>query len=166
MFTKELPWIKEAKSKFGLHEVKNKAELSKWLKSDGKTLGDPSALPWCGDFAETVIRNSLPKEPFPGDLGVNPYWARNWLQFGKAVEPCYGAIAVFARNNAGHVGFLVGEDATDWYVLGGNQSDSVKISRLSKSRLLGTRWPTTYTGSTKPLPKMSAAKIPRSTNEF
>lgn len=166
MFNKELPWILEIKSKFGLNEVKDNAELKAWLKSDGQTLGDPAVLPWCADAVQTALKKSLPKETFTGDLAKNPYWARNWLQFGKAIEPCYGAIAVFGRDGGGHVGFLVGEDTDDWYVLGGNQSNSINITRIVKTRALGFRWPATYTGTTKPLPKMSADKIPRSTNEF
>ena len=39
--------------------------------------------PWCGDFVETCIRAALPDEPLPGALGINPYWARNWLLFGQ-----------------------------------------------------------------------------------
>jgi hypothetical protein len=27
-----------------------------WLKRDGRSLGDPSKNPWCGDFVETCIR--------------------------------------------------------------------------------------------------------------
>lgn len=166
LFDKELPWIIEAKTVFGLHETRDKAALQKYLKSDGKTLGDPTKLPWCGDLVETVIKNSLPNEPFPGDLGKNPYWARNWLLFGKQVKPCYGCILVFGREGGGHVGFAVGESATDYFVLGGNQNNSVSITRISKTRLLGARWPSTYTKGTKPLPKMSNGDIPKTTNEF
>lgn len=165
-FNKELPWIVEAKSVFGLHETKDKAALQKYLKSDGKTLGDPAALPWCGDFVETVIRNALPTEPFPGDLGKNPYWARNWALLGKEVKPCYGCILVFGREGGGHVGFAVGEDTTDYYVLGGNQSNTVSITRIDKKRLLSARWPSTYDKGTKPLPVLSAKNIPKTTNEF
>jgi len=162
----ELPWITEGKKVFGLHEVRDNAKLSAWLRSDGKTLGDPKKLPWCGDYTETAVKNSLPKEPFPGALGKNPYWARNWLHFGEDTQPCYGCIVVFSRGQGGHVGFAVGEDATDFYVLGGNQSDSVNIVRISKQRFLGARWPITFSGSKRPLPQMTPNNIPRSTNEF
>lgn len=162
----ELPWIAAGKAVFGLHEKRDNQTLKKWLRSDGKTLGDPNALPWCGDYVETCIKNSLPKEPFPGKVGENPYWARNWLFFGLAAEPCYGAVVVFKRGAGGHVGFLVGEDATDYYVLGGNQGDAVTISRIAKSRCLGVRWPKTADRPTKRLPKMKAGNIPKSTNEF
>ena len=156
----------EGKKVFGLHEVNDNTKLTAWLKSDGQRLGDPSKLPWCGDYTETAIKNSLPKEPFSGALGKNPYWARNWLQFGEPTEPCYGAIIVFGRGKGGHVGFVVGEDATDYYVLGGNQSNMVNIARISKDRFLGCRWPITFDGPKQLLPKMTPNNTPKTTNEF
>lgn len=163
---KELPWIVEGKKVFGLHEVNDKDKLTEWLRSDGQRLGDPSKLPWCGDYTETAIKNSLPREPFSGALEKNPYWARNWLKFGEETEPCYGAVIVFARGKGGHVGFVVGEADTDYYVLGGNQSNMVNIARISKDRFLGCRWPITFDGSKQPLPKMTPNNTPKTTNEF
>lgn len=163
---KELPWITEGKKVFGLHEGRDKQALTNWLKSDGQRLGDTEKLPWCGDYTETAIKNSLPDEPFEGAVGKNPYWARNWLKWGVDCPPNYGAVVVFSRGNGGHVGFVVGEDDTDYYVLGGNQSNMVNITRISKSRKLGFRWPQTYPYERKALPRMSPANIPRSTNEF
>jgi uncharacterized protein (TIGR02594 family) len=162
----EPPWIVEGKKVFGLHESRNNAELRRWLVSDGKTLGDPKANPWCCDYVETAIKNTLPKEQFPNPLGQNLYWARNWIYFGVATQPCMWCVMVFSRDGGGHVGFAVGEDATDYYVLGGNQSDSVNIARISKSRLLGCRWPSTYKNPNVPLKAMSPQNIPKSTNEF
>lgn len=166
LFRKELPWIVEGKKVFGLHEINDNAKLKTWLRSDGKALGDPKALPWCGDYTETAIKNSLPDEPFTGAVGKNPYWARNWLKFGKPTEPCYGAVIVFSRGKGGHVGFVVGEDDTDYYVLGGNQGNSVNVVRISKDRFLGCTWPITYSGNKRPLPKMTPNNLPRTTDEF
>jgi uncharacterized protein (TIGR02594 family) len=163
---KELPWIVEGKKPFGWHETRDNAKLRAWLRSDGKTLGDPKALPWCGDYVETAIKNSIPNEPFPGDLGKNPYWARNWALLGVATPPVYGCILVFQRDGGGHVGFAVGEDATDYYVLGGNQSDSVNIARLAKTRMVASRWPATFKNPNRALPKLQPTNIPRTTNEF
>ena len=162
----EPPWIVEGKKVWGLHEGRDKEALTKWLKSDGQRLGDTEKMPWCGDYTETAIKNSLPKEPFTGAVGKNPYWARNWLKFGEPTEPCYGAIIVFSRGKGGHVGFVVGEDDTDYYTLGGNQGDSINIVRISKARFLGCTWPITYDGPKRPLPRMTANNIPRTTNEF
>ncbi|HEY3495976.1 MAG TPA: hypothetical protein VGK73_14860, partial [Polyangiaceae bacterium] len=41
----------------------------------------------------------------------------------------------------GHVGFYVGEDATAYQILGGNQANSVCLTWLAKDRLLAARWP-------------------------
>ena len=163
---KELPWIVEGKTVFGLHETYDKVALTSWLKSDGQRLGDTEKLPWCGDYVETAIKNSLPDEPFEGAVGNNPYWARNWLKFGYECPPNYGAIVVFSRGNGGHVGFVVGEDDSDYYVLGGNQSNMVSVTRISKSRLLGFRWPSSFPYQQKTLPVMSPNGIPRTVNEF
>lgn len=162
----ELPWIVEGKKVFGLHEVRDNSALKAWLRSDGPTLGDPAALPWCGDYCETAIKNSLPSEPFTGALRENPYWARNWQIFGVETEPVYGAIVVLSRGSGGHVGFLVGQDATTVYLLGGNQGNTVNISRMDKARVLAYRWPKTFKNPKKPVPTMSANDIPKSTNEF
>lgn len=165
--TSALPWIGEMLTVFGLHEKRDKARLAAWLKSDGKTLGDPTALPWCGDAVETAIKKALPKEPFPGAVGENPYFARNWQTFGRACGLVYGCLAVFERGpQSGHVGFLVGQDSDEVFVLGGNQGDSVSVVAIAKSRILATRWPVTFPGEGQPLPPMSGADIPKSVNEF
>lgn len=158
------PWVKEMKKVYGLHEVRDKARLQAWLKSDGKTLGDPTALPWCGDAAETAMKLALPDEPFVGSLAINPYFARHWATFGREAMG-YGAVGVFSRGpTSGHVGFLVGEDDTCLHVLGGNQSDGINVTRVEKWRLLAARWPLTYDRAPAPLPRKTA-KLPVSVNE-
>jgi uncharacterized protein (TIGR02594 family) len=157
-------WIVEAEKVFGLHEVRDNAKLRAWLKSDGPTLGDPKVLPWCGDFVDTAIDLALPNEPRPGKLGENPYWALNWLEFGKKVDPCLYAVAAFVRPGGGHVGFLVGQDASRYYVLGGNQANPVTIVPIDKTRFRGARWPSTVGGSGVPLPRMTS-KMAASRNE-
>ena len=118
-----LPWITEAKSALGRHEVRDRFWLMAWLKRDGRSLGDPSKSPWCGDFVETCIRMPLPDEPLLGALGTNPCWARNWLLFGLEVQPIIGAVLIFSRGSGDHVGCAIGQDDAHFYVLGGNQSD-------------------------------------------
>lgn len=138
----EPSWLTIARSKMGLHERRNRGGLLAWLRSDGKTLGDPARLPWCGDFVETSVALALTNEVLP----TNPYLARSWLQFGvRLARPSLGAVAVFWRGSrtgsSGHVGFYVGEDATHYHILGGNQSNMVSIARIARERLLGVRWP-------------------------
>ena len=160
-----LPWITEAKSALGRNEARDRGWLMDWLKRDGRSLGDPGKNPWCGDFVETCIRMGLPEEPLPGALGINPYWARNWLLFGVETKPVPGAVLVFARGSGGHVGFAVGQDDTHFFVLGGNQSDAVTIARVAKARLLGARWPMTYPPRLQRLPTMKPGEFLTATNE-
>lgn len=145
------PWMTIAQSKLGLHEVRNNKELKTFLKSDGVTLGDPAVLPWCGDFVETCIAIAMPQEP----MVTNPYWALNWLKFGEVInidKPVFGCILVAERNGGGHVGFVVGHDQEFFHVLGGNQSNSVSVMKLRKSRVKGLRMPSTYTVKLEQLP--------------
>ena len=160
-----LPWITEAKAALGRHEARDRSWLMDWLKRDGRSLGDPSKNPWCGDFVETCIRIALPDEPLLGALGNNPYWARHWLLFGREVQPIIGAVLVFSRGSGGHVGFAIGQDNTHFYVLGGNQSDAVTIARIAKFRLLGARWPANYPPRLQRLPTMKPGEFLATTNE-
>lgn len=154
------PWMNEMSRYLGMHEVRNNRDLLAWLKSDGKTLGDPAKLPWCGDAVETAIKLTLGTDMFDknGDsnLTANPYWALNWLKFGYETlytpRPFYGAVAVFERSGGGHVGFVAGFDRTRMRLLirGGNQSDTVSDSWMDINgrtvKLRGLRWPVLASG--------------------
>lgn len=157
------PWLAELRRRKGLHEVYHKKSLWDWLKSDGKTLGDPSKLPWCGDAIETCIHLTLKDEP----RIANPYLARNWLKFGIPCSPRLGAVMVFWRGSrnvtSGHVALYEGEDANYYHVIGGNQSDSITVTRIAKSRFLGARWPKTYPLTGSAVAKDAVGKV--STNE-
>lgn len=153
------PWVSEVRRRIGLHEKTDNKTLRDWLDDDGRTLGDPAKLPWCGDLVETPIVLTLPAEP----MIENPYYALNWQKFGVAVPDGMvplGAIATFERRNSagklvgGHVGFVVGHDSTHYHILGGNQSNRISIARIAKSRQKGTlRWPLTYAPPTETLPE-------------
>jgi uncharacterized protein (TIGR02594 family) len=160
----ELPWIAAGMAVMGLHETRDNARLAAWLRG-GKYLGDPDALPWCGDFVETCFVHGLPGEPFPGLVGDNPFFARNWRVFGVPTAPTYGAVGVFERGpNAGHVGFLMGQDGGDFIVFGGNQGDRVSMVPIAKARFITARWPATFPARPIHLPQMKIA-AQRSTNE-
>ncbi len=122
----------------------NNPNFFKWAKEVGGKVADiytADEIPWCGLFVAMLAKRSgyeMPKEPL---------WALNWNTFGeKSCEPMLGDVLVFVRKTstgatAGHVGIYVGEDATAFHVLGGNQSDKVCITRILKSRLYGARRP-------------------------
>jgi uncharacterized protein (TIGR02594 family) len=162
----DLPWMQVARAHLGLHEGRDNKVLRAFLEMDGATLGDPSKLPWCGDFVETCIKVGLPYETFTGNLKANRYWARNWLEFGLVSVPTYGAVVIFERGpSSGHVGFLVGQDAECFYVLGGNQSDTVTIARIASKRALGYRWPATSPARAARLPQMQPGQTVITSNE-
>lgn len=143
----DLPWIKVGLRVKGLHERADNTALGDFLRSDGHALGDPAVFPWCGDFVETCIRLALPREPFTGDVAKNPYWALNWRSFGRPmIGPATGCIASITRSGGGHVCFVLGEDADRYYCLGGNQSNTVSIAPIEKSRFVreSFRWPETW----------------------
>jgi len=65
----------------------------------------------------------------------------------------------------GHVGFYAGEDERAYHVLGGNQSDSVSITRIPKDRLLEARWPSTASTVESGPIQLASGKTILSTNE-
>ena len=103
-------------------------------------------VPWCSAFVNRIAW--LCRFPRSKDLR-----ARSWLTVGKGItldqaEP--GDIIVLKRGSGeqpgpevidapGHVGFYAGRFGKFIEVLGGNQSDTVKISRYPVTRLLGVR---------------------------
>jgi uncharacterized protein (TIGR02594 family) len=103
-------------------------------------------VPWCSAFANYIAW--LCHLPRSKDLR-----ARSWLRIGKGIplaDAQHGDIIVLQRGKGeqpgpdvidapGHVGFYAGIFGEFIEVLGGNQSDQVKISRYPKSRLLGVR---------------------------
>lgn len=138
-------WMDEARRMKGLHESLHNAELSAFLQSDGDTVGDPAVVPWCADFVQTCLALTLPDEPLP----TNPYASISWTRFGRAVNPCPGAILCLWRESPdswkGHVAFCIETRADALRILGGNQSDRISEKWVERRflRESGCRWPLT-----------------------
>ena len=106
-----------------------------WAKNLGlERIYTNDEIPWCGLFiAECCRAAGL-------EVVERPLWALNWNKFGNRVlEPMLGDVLTFKRNGGGHVGIYVGEDDTHFHVLGGNQGNSVSVSRIAKTRLYKAR---------------------------
>ena len=84
----------------------------------------------------------------------------------QAVQPVPGAVLIFERGSGGHVRFAIGQDDTNFFVLSGNQSDAVTVARVAKLRLLGARWPATYSPRLQRLPTMKPGEFLTTTNEI
>lgn len=138
-----LPWFEEATHLVGTREFlgsKNNPDILDWAEDlDIKYPGDD--VPWCGLFVAHCVGATLPQEALP----ANPLGARQWERFGDSTQPRVGAVMVFWRisrqSGKGHVGFYVGQDDDAYQILGGNQSDSVCLMWLSKSRFVSAHWP-------------------------
>lgn len=96
------------------------------------------SIPWCGLFIAVVAKRA------GKEIVDSPLWALSWADFGKPVEKggaMLGDVLTFKRDGGGHVALYVGEDASAYHVLGGNQSDQVCITRIAKARLYRARRP-------------------------
>ena len=104
-------------------------------------------VPWCSAFVNYITW--LLRLPRSKSLG-----ARSWLQVGIPInleDAELGFDVVILKrggenqpgpdviNAPGHVGFFVGGDKDIVLILGGNQSDSVNVSRFFVQNILGIR---------------------------
>lgn len=132
--------IREAMKEFGTLEEpgnKNNPEIIGWAEEIGGWIGSwykEDSIPWCGLFVGVIAQRAL----FP--FNQKMLGAKNWTGWGeKVTQAMIGDVLIFTRKGGGHVGFYVGEDATHYHVLGGNQSDSVNIMRINKDRIHAIR---------------------------
>lgn len=117
-----------------------------WLKSDEE--------PWCGTSlayaaVEAGVAERHPEMP-------RAFWWEGWgvpVPLPKSdVDPngpSLGDVLVFAFS---HVGVYVGEDATHYHVLGGNQGNRYGIDRFAKHTLKAarrTRWKIAQPGNVR-----------------
>lgn len=133
----------EALKLYGITEIpgkKSTQSIIDWAKEVGtaQTYTNDD-IPWCGLFMWVVAKRAGYQAPAMVK-GLGPLWADAWVRFGAAVtKPSLGDVLCLG----GHVGMYVGEDASSFHVLGGNQSNAVNIRRFPKTRLLkaGARRP-------------------------
>ncbi len=118
--------------------VKHSAEIMGWAKELGiEKIYTADEIAWCGLFMAYVCKKAGLELPFSAKDSL---WALNWNKLGIAQKTAMlGDVLTFKRNGGGHVGIYVGEDATCYHVLGGNQSNMVCITRIEKNRCAGIR---------------------------
>lgn len=127
-------WMKTAINELGESEVSgSKAnpriltyfKASKFWGTDDS--GGQNA--WCASFVSWVMKQHQ-IEPVK-----NAFRAKEWSNFGKKIDkPLYGAIGIKTRRGGGHVAFVVGQsaDGNSLYMLGGNQNNSVNVTKYKK----------------------------------
>lgn len=160
----EPKWLDIARPMIGLKEIagsKHNGKIVEMFKAAKAAWFKDDETPWCGAFiAYVMIMCGLPI-PEKGEA----VRAKAWASWGVACDAVLGAIVVFGREGGGHVGILVGQSATHYYVLGGNQSNQVNIMPIAKSRKVagGLRWPFGVPVGRTIAPPMSGGTV--STNE-
>jgi uncharacterized protein (TIGR02594 family) len=142
------PWMEVAYSLLGEKEIKggrHNPKIVKLFEASGLKVFDDET-PWCDAFVDYCLAKA-DYTPSPGAMARAEL---NWEGFEEVDEDELreGDLAVFARPGggpgAGHVGFFVGWRNDDpesgvLKILGGNQSDMVKISEFSTDSVLGYR---------------------------
>ncbi|WP_076071704.1 TIGR02594 family protein [Sphingomonas montana] len=165
----EPAWLRHARSLLGTREAAgaaNNPTIMAWgLLLGAKVLGivfNADSVPWCGLFvARCMHAAGLPSAPIALRAKAWAAWGVNLA--ADRLSP--GAVLVFERPGGGHVGFYVGEDATAYHVLGGNQGDRVSVMRLEKSRCIARRWPRGEVVLGKPVKMLMTAGVPVSRHE-
>lgn len=99
-------------------------------------------ISWCALFINHLIR--ITGKPALV-VGKDPYnylrakFMQNWGNPVKSGEEQLGDVLIFDREGGGHTALYIGETGSTFFVLGGNQGNTVSIVEIPKSRLLGAR---------------------------
>lgn len=142
-------WLLIAEGEVGQHEERE-GENSHILEYHSTTSlrATTDEVPWCSSFVNWCLIKA-------GFKGTNSAAAKSWLKWGVSLAtPTEGCICIIKKKVAGedsstgsssgyHVGFWLDEDADILTMLGGNQSDQVKVSRFKKAsyNVLGYKVP-------------------------
>lgn len=134
-------WLITAKKEIGVREIPGKENNPRIVEYHQETSlkADDDETSWCAAFVNWCLKQS-------GYQGTNKASAKSFLSLhAKLDRPYHGCIVVLWRNSpdswTGHVGFYVGGDKENVFLLGGNQSNKVCIQAYDKDRVLGYFWP-------------------------
>jgi uncharacterized protein (TIGR02594 family) len=132
-------WMIAAREELGTKEIAGPKHEEKIIRYHAATTlkATTDEIPWCSSFVNWVMAKA-------GCHFTRSAAARSWLNYGIESDLQYGAIIITSRGNdpkAGHVGFLTKFTKDRIWLLGGNQSDQVKISSFPRNRVIGVRMP-------------------------
>lgn len=145
-------WLKNAFSDLGIHEEAGTQLNNQRILEMFQTAGHPEVkddeTAWCSAAMNTWFIEA-------GYKGTGSLMAQSWKTWGKDLglnnTAPRGAVVVFYRGSKssglGHVAIVLDDDGKYITHIGGNQSDSVCVSRTPRSRVLALRWPNTVANS-------------------
>lgn len=144
-------WLALAKAELGVKEgpgAANNPRVVKLFADAGFPGVTQDSVAWCAAAVGAILARSGIKPS--GSLA-----ARSYETWGVGLKtPVLGCIGVKKRPGAawqGHVGFVVGANARQVFMLGGNQADAWTIAAFNRAEFTAFRWP-------------SSVPIPASTN--
>lgn len=129
-------WMKIAQLEMGQKEISGSKYNAKIIQYHASTTLKASSdeTAWCSSFVNWVLKQAK-------ITGTNSASAASWITWGEATVVKAGAITIIRNpgvanssltSTGNHVGFLIKETATHYVLLGGNQSDQVKVSSFPK----------------------------------
>ena len=131
-------WITVGLQDLGFHETGDNQGIQSFIAQ--AQCGHPGD-PCCAIWANAKLEQS----GIRGTRSASSQSFRNNPNFVELDGPVLGAIAVYWRGSPdsglGHVGFYMGETATQILTLGGNESDAVRNQFEPRAKLLGYWWP-------------------------
>ncbi|CAO4145580.1 TIGR02594 family protein [Methylorubrum extorquens] len=133
-------WLVLAEALDGIKEApgaKNNPEVVK-LFADASFPGiKTDSTAWFAAFVNAVLEHA-------GHRGSRSLAARSFESWVVGLPaPTLGAIATKKRNGSawqGHTGLVVGANATQVFLLGGNQSDAVNVAAFKRSEIVAYGW--------------------------
>ena len=140
-------YIVEAEALLGEKEIAGRLTNPK-IKELFADAGVPSVVsdevPWCAAFVGATLARA--NQPNTGTLLARDYRSPEFLakciDHGK--KPVLYSIGVMRRGDSGwegHVGYVMDFDAKTVTLLGGNQSDSVKLQTFPREKFIGFATP-------------------------
>lgn len=139
---KEYAWMRIAKNEVGVKEIEGAQHNKRIIEYHATTTlkATTDEVPWCSSFVNWVLKQAECST-------TKSAAARSWLKYGVKTDLQYGCIVITKRGTnpaAGHVGFCVKHDGKHVYLLGGNQSNTVKVSRFAITSVLDCRMPINF----------------------
>lgn len=130
-----LEWVEENGRKRSNPQVEEYIEVI-----HGKPL-NAMTTPWCAFWLAAIQELSDQTSAKSGRARASLTWGSEVNSLKEAKE---GDVIVLWRGThddgvSGHVGFYVGHDSRNVYLLGGNQGDTVSIQAFNKNKIIGIR---------------------------
>ena len=138
--TKPPRWFEVAQGELGVKEYAGPSHNPRIAEYAARTTlaAKDDETPWCSSFVNWCLWKAKLD-------GTGSAAARSWLDWGVPLKkPVVGCVTVFRRGTSptsGHVAFFIQDRGSLIDVLGGNQSNQVKVSAYRADGRLGYRWP-------------------------